>query len=80
MLTLVPHLLRLKTAGDMPYLTLVYTSGLIYVSFWLKTEKETYVMGERTFKDTVEFTSTEDLMDELLSTEGLVEVTVVSMG
>lgn len=80
MRTLVPHLVHLKTTGILSCFNLVYMAGLVHIQFYLKTESNTYVMGRRTFSETTEFTSEDDLLNELWSTEELVELEVKSMG
>ncbi len=77
--TLVQHLVNLKTAGILSCYTLVYMANLVHIQFTLKTEKNTLVLGHRAFNETVEFTSDDDLLTELYSSNDLVEVVVKTM-
>lgn len=79
MLTLVQHLVHLKTSGIVSCYTMFYMSPLVHIQFNLKTGSNTIVMGKRTFKETIEFSSQDDLLTELWSTDDLVELQVKSM-
>ena len=80
MITLVQHLVHLKTTGIVSCFNMFYMSPLVHIQFYLATESNTYVMGKRTFCETTEFTCEKDLLTELWSTEGLVELAVKTMG
>lgn len=77
--TLVHHLCTLRHTGIVSSFTLVYIAGLVHIQFWLNSGVNTLVIGDRTFKETTEFSSEDDLLTELWSSERLVEVVVKTM-
>jgi hypothetical protein len=78
--TLVQHLVRLKTTGQLSCFSLCYMSPRVFIQFFLKTEDNTLVSGSRSFNEDTKFSSEEDLLTELWSTDDLVELQVKSMG
>ncbi len=77
--TLVQHLVHLKTTGLISFFSMCYLSPLVFIQFHLKTEDNTIVVGSRSFNEDTVFTSDEDLLTELWSSNDLVELEVKSM-
>lgn len=80
MLTLVEHLIHLKTQGILSYFSLAYFDPQVFIQYHLKTEDNTLVIGSRCVLEDTVFNSVDDVLTELYSADDLVEVEVKSMG